>query len=216
MTASPFGQPEPFDPGAVPTRAVRPQPQSRRMLAPILAGVLVAAVAFAGGFVVANATSTKAAIGPNGGPNGEGNGLGFGPNASGRPRNGGAFGGGASGTVGSVSANQMTITTQTGGQRIVLLTPTTTIEQVTSATKAASDIATGATVTVVGTSNPDGSVTATQVIIGDVSIFGRGLGGGGNGAPGASARAEQRPVGPVESQFGRIATPSRITFLPLV
>jgi Domain of unknown function (DUF5666) len=197
MTANPYGQPEPFDPGAVQTRAVRTSPQaspgSRRMLAPILAGVLVAAVAFAGGFAVANATSTKAVTGTNG--FGDANGQGFGPNASGRPRNGNGFGGGASGTVGSVSSNQMTITTQAGGQRIVLLTPTTTIEQVTAATKAVSDIAPGATVTVVGTANPDGSVTATRVIIGDVSIFGRGPGGGGvgNGGPNGSPAPSSAP-----------------------
>ena len=53
----------------------------------------------------------------------------------------------------------------------------------TAATKAVTDLTSGETVTVVGTSNPDGSVTATRVIIGDVGTFlggGRGFGGGAN------------------------------------
>jgi hypothetical protein len=160
------------------------------MALPIVAGVVLASVAFAGGFAVATATSSRstAATGGNGG--GDANGQGFGPGASGRPRNGGGgFGGGASGTVGSVSAEQMTISTQAGGSRIVLLTPTTTVTQVSSATKATSDITSGETVTVVGTTNPDGSVTATRIIIGDVGLFGRGggNGGAGNGSPSPSS-----------------------------
>ena len=88
--------------------------------------------------------------------------------------------------MGSVSSDQMTITTATGAQRIVLLTPTTTVTQVTSATKAISDIASGATVTVVGTANPDGSVTATRVVIGDIGVLG-GRGACAGRAPAASA-----------------------------
>ena len=87
-----------------------------------------------------------------------------------------------------VSADQMTISTPAGGSRIVLLTPTTTVTQVTAATKATSDITSGETVTVVGTTNPDGSVTASRIVIGDVSLFGR----GGNGAP---ANASPSPSG---------------------
>ena len=46
--------------------------------------------------------------------------------------------------------------------------------QVTSTPKAVSAIANGNQVTVIGTSNPDGSVTANQVILGNAGIFGRG------------------------------------------
>ncbi len=186
MTTPSYGQPEPFDPVAPAAQVARPPARPKRNLLPIVAGVILAAVAFAGGFAVANATATKttAGIGANGGDFGGGQGF---PNASGRPRNNGGFGGGASGTVGTVSANQMTITTAAGGSRIVLLTPTTAVTEVTSATKTTSDITSGKTVTVVGTSNPDGSVTATQVIIGDVGALGRGPGGGGaNGSPAPS------------------------------
>lgn len=192
MTTPPFGQPEPFDPARVPTPVARPRPATSRRLLPIAGAVALALIAFGGGYLVANATSTSTANGRTlTGDNGQGfGGQGFGPNASFRPRNG--FGGGASGTIGSVSADQMTITTQAGGSRIVLLTPTTTVTQVTAATKAVTDLTSGETVTVVGTANPDGSVTATRVIIGDVGTFlgGRGFGGGG---PNASAAPSSAP-----------------------
>lgn len=183
----PYGQPEPFDPTAIPAPPMRARPQSMRRYLPIAGALVLAAVAFGGGFAVANAVAPKAATAP--GPNGQGfGGQFFGPGASGRPRTGaGGFGGGATGTVGSVSADQMTITTAAGGQRIVLLTPTTAVTQVTSATKAISDISSGATVTVVGTTNPDGSVTATSIIIGNVNIF------GGGGRPDASGAPTTAP-----------------------
>jgi len=193
MSGPSFNQPEPFAAGVPPTPIVQTAARSRRRpWLPVVGAVVLALVAFAGGFAVANETSTKATTGGNAAAN-DGNGQGFGPGASGRPRGGGAggFGGGASGTVGSVAADQMTITTAGGGQRIVLLTPTTTVTQVTSATKAVADIAAGQTVTVVGTTNPDGSVTATRIIIGDVSLFG---GRGGNGGPGGSAAPGGSPA----------------------
>lgn len=185
MSGPSYNQPDPFATAVPPTPiAQSPVRSRRRPWLPVVGAIVLALVAFAGGFAVANATSTKTTTGGNGVAN-DGNGQGFGPGASGRPRGGaGGFGGGASGTVGSVAADQMTITTAAGGQRIVLLTPTTTVTQVTSATKAVADIAAGQTVTVVGTANPDGSVTATRIVIGDVSLFG---GRGGNGGPGGSA-----------------------------
>jgi hypothetical protein len=175
----PYGQPEPFDPAMVARSARRAGGRPKRPWLPIVVAVVLAVVGFGAGFAVATATSS------NGGTavlNQRA--QGFGPGASGRPRTGG-FGGGATGTVGSVSANQMTITTAAGGQRIVLLTPTTTVTEVTAATKALTNLATGQTATVVGTTNPDGSVTATRIVIGDVSLFGRGagFGAGASAAP---------------------------------
>jgi hypothetical protein len=186
MTTPSFDPPSPsFDPsgpfvaGGPPPSIVRaPVPQRRRWL-PVVGAIILAAVAFAGGFAVANATATKVTTATGNGGNAA-NGQGFGPGASGRPR-GGGFGGGATGTVGSVASDQMTITTAAGGQRIVLLTPTTTVTEVTSATKTVTDLKAGQTVTVVGTSNPDGSVTATNVVVGNVGAFG---GRGGFGGPG--------------------------------
>jgi len=178
----PYGQPEPFDPAKVVVTPVRARPSSRRFL-PLLGALVLVAVAFGGGFAVANAVAPKTTTATNG----QGFGGQFGPGASGRPRGGGnfggGFGGGATGTVGSVSSDQMTISTASGAQRIVLLTPTTTVTQITSAAKALSDIASGTTVTVIGTSNPDGSVTATSVVIGNVNLFGRGGRPDGSAAP---------------------------------
>lgn len=183
-----YGQPEPFDPKVLPPSPQRKASNSMRRFLPAAVGLMIAVVAFAGGFAVAHATTPTTAAGPgngdfgfggqDGGPNG-------GPNASGRPRNG--FGGGAAGTIGSASADQLTITTTAGGQRIVLLTPTTTVLKVTSTSQAVTDLTTGETVTIIGTSNPDGSVTATRILVGDVSLFGRGGGfGGPNGSPAPS------------------------------
>ena len=183
----PYGQPEPFDPATIEPVARRAKPQSNRRILAGIGVIALAAVAFLGGFLVANATAPEATVAADGdGPGFGGQGFGgqgFGPGASGLPR-GNGFGGGASGTIGSVSADQMTITTAAGGQRIVLLTPTTTVTEVTSTTRALSDLTGGETVTVVGTSNPDGSVTATSVIIGNAGVFGRGgFGGGPDGSP---------------------------------
>ncbi|MFI5262707.1 MAG: hypothetical protein ACHQZR_09170 [Candidatus Limnocylindrales bacterium] len=150
-----------------------------RYIRPAVALLVVAVIGFGGGFALAKATTPSATTPRGGFGNGQfGNGQ-FGPGASpgaGRNRTGG-FGGGASGTASGVSANQMTVTTAAGAQELVLLTPTTTVTEVTSATKALSDIANGTTVTVIGTSNSDGSVTATQVIIGNAGFLGRGFGG---------------------------------------
>lgn len=194
MTA-PFGQPEPFDPASVARPVAPPRPSSSRRLLPVVGAVALALVAFAGGYLVANATATTTRSTAN--VAGDNGGQAFGPGASFRTRNAGGaagFGGDASGTVGSVSADQMTITTAAGGSRIVLLTPTTTVTQVSEATKAVSDITSGETVQIIGTSNPDGSVTATQVIIGNIgSLFGgRGFGGGGpNASPAAPSTTAQ-------------------------
>jgi hypothetical protein len=177
---TPAGQPAPFDPTTLPVRSKpQPKPGLRRFIVPVVGGLVLVIAGIGIGYAAASITAPPTRTGFNGNGNGGGN---FGPRASGRP--GGAnFGGGAAGTVGSVSADQMTITTA-NGSRIVLLTPTTTVTEVSAANKAVTDISSGETVTVIGTANPDGSVTATRIVIGDISAFG-GFGRGGFG-PGAS------------------------------
>jgi len=172
------------EPEMPPVPVQRAKPGTNRYLRPAVALLVVAVVGFGGGFAVAKATTPAAAsIGGNGQfiNNGQFPG-GFPSGATGAFRRNG-LGGGAAGTVTAISADQLTLTTAAGAQRLVLLTPTTTVTEVTSATKALSDIATGTTVTIVGTSNQDGSVTATQVIIGNLSILGLGFGGDGGPVP---------------------------------
>jgi len=174
MNPSPYSQ---YEPGAQAPAGSAVAPASkgpRRLLVPAVTIAVVAVIAFGGGYAVANATATK-----SGATATIGDGQGFGPNASGRPR--GGFGGNNSGTVGSISADQMTITTAAGGSKIILLTPSTTVTKISSTPQALTDIASGTEVTVAGTTNPDGSVTATSVIIGNIGGFGGFGRGGGNG-----------------------------------
>ncbi len=160
-------------PPAPPIPLARRAAGPRRFALPIIGGLLLVIVGFGAGIAFANATSSPAqAAGDRNGFAGN-----FGPNASGRPR--GGFGGGAAGTVASVSSSQLTITTATGGSRLVLLTPSTTVSQVSATTGSISSLAAGQTVAVIGSANPDGSVTATRVIVGDLGSLG--LGGFGRG-----------------------------------
>lgn len=162
------------------TRPVAPIPMAsraagpRRLVLPIIGGLLLAVVGFGAGIAFANATSSPAQAGDRNGFAGN-----FGPNASARPR--GGFGGGAAGTIASVSSDQLTLTTATGASRLVLLTPSTTVSQVTATTGSISSLSAGQTVTIVGSANPDGSVTATRVIVGDIGSLGFGGGGFGRG-----------------------------------
>ena len=177
MNQSPYTQTEPDPQGAMTyPPATRPKPGAVRRVLPIAAAVVLAVVAFGGGFAVANATATKT-TGDGFTRNGQG------PNGSGRP----GFGGGTSGTVGSVAAGQLTISTASGGSKIVLLTPTTTVTKVSSTPDTVTDIASGNQVTVIGTTNPDGSVTANSIILGSIAGFGRGGGGGNDRSPAPSA-----------------------------
>ena len=77
----------------------------------------------------------------------------------------GGFGGGVRGTIASIGNGTMTVTTTTGS-RIVVLSSTTTYDK--SATASVSDLTVGTTIAANGTSNSDGSVTATTVQINPV------------------------------------------------
>ena len=72
------------------------------------------------------------------------------------------------GDILSVDNNTLTVKLQDGSSKIVVLSGTTTYAK--EASSAASDLKTGDTVMVTGTSNSDGSVTAQSVQINPVAI----------------------------------------------
>jgi hypothetical protein len=75
---------------------------------------------------------------------------------------GGAAGAGATtGTILSQDANSITIATQGGGSRIVLVSASTTV--MTESTSSVASLQKGQTVTVLGTANSDGSVSARSI-----------------------------------------------------
>ena len=93
----------------------------------------------------------------------------FGGTNSGQVRRGGATGaGGASnnfratmGTIVSADTNSITVKMADGSSKIVLLTGSTTVGKNTAASN--TDLTTGQTVQIFGTTNSDGSVTAQSI-----------------------------------------------------
>lgn len=84
------------------------------------------------------------------------------------------------GQVLSKDSNSVTVKLQDGSTKIVILSNSTTVAK--SSLGTADDIANGNNITVVGTSNSDGSVTAADVQVGNLGMFGP----RGNGTPSAS------------------------------
>ncbi len=78
----------------------------------------------------------------------------------------GRNGNGAAGTILSVDANSMTVKLADGGSKIVLLTGSTSINKATEGT--VTDLTVGERVSAFGTTNTDGSITATNVQINPV------------------------------------------------
>jgi hypothetical protein len=75
---------------------------------------------------------------------------------------GGASGGGfLTGTVAAADSGSITLDTKDGSSHVVLVTPNTTVSK--SVNGSLSDVTTGATVIVSGTTNSDGSVSATVI-----------------------------------------------------
>ena len=104
---------------------------------------------------------------------------GFSGTAGARGRNGN----GASGTILSADASSITVQLADGSSKIVLVTSSTSINKATQGSM--SDLAVGTKVAAFGTTNSDGSITATNV---QVNPMMRGPGGpsGASGAMGAS------------------------------
>ena len=81
---------------------------------------------------------------------------------AGLPGQGGAAGGGLlSGTVAKEDAGSITLNTRDGSSHVVLVTPATTVQK--SVSGVLSDVAVGSTIIVTGTTNSDGSVSASSI-----------------------------------------------------
>ena len=78
----------------------------------------------------------------------------------GRGGNAGSF---VNGQVLSVDSNTITVKNMTGGSQVVVLAPSTQYRKAVDGS--ASDVTTGSMITVTGTSNSDGSLTAQNVQI---------------------------------------------------
>ncbi|MBU6323159.1 hypothetical protein KGQ55_00540 [Patescibacteria group bacterium] len=74
-----------------------------------------------------------------------------------------AGGGFVSGTVAQASATSITVNTRDGNSHVVLMSPSTTVAK--SVTGSLSDLSAGSDVIVSGTTNSDGSITATLIQI---------------------------------------------------
>jgi hypothetical protein len=76
-------------------------------------------------------------------------------------RTGGAGGGFLTGTVAAKDAGSITLNTKDGSSHVVLVTPNTTVSKSVNGTL--TDVATGSTIIVSGTTNSDGSVSASLI-----------------------------------------------------
>ncbi len=125
--------------------------------------------------------------------NGAGNGA-FGGGTRTNGANGGA-GGFTTGTIVSGDSSSITVKLSDGGTKLVLFAPSTVIA--VSKTGSASDLTVGQDVTVTGSTNSDGSVTATRIQVGALT---RPAGGpnetAGNGAatPGSGNTSSGTPT----------------------
>jgi len=128
----------------------------------LIVGVVVALViGFLGGIGYGKSTvpagSSSRNFGQNGAPTGA---VGAGARGGARAGNMGGFNGGE---VLSKDDKSITLKMRDGGSRLVFYSPSTLVTK--SATGAISDIATGAQVSIIGKSNPDGSMTAESIQI---------------------------------------------------
>jgi len=130
----------------------------------VIGGVIILIIVAGGSFYAGQATAKSAT--PAQGQFGAGftAGAGGATGFAGRTGARGAGGGFTAGQIVSVSASSISIQQQNGSSsEIVLLSPSTQILKQTSGT--AADLTAGTEVTVTGTSNSDGSLTATSIQI---------------------------------------------------
>jgi len=136
--------------------------ENKKIIMGVVGVLIVVIISFYGGMVYARKNITAA----NASRQGNFNQNGFtGPNGSrmmGQNTRGGNNGGGfISGDVISMDATSMTIKLRDGGSKIVLFSPASKVEKTVDGV--ISDVAVGKSVMVTGTTNPDGSVSATSI-----------------------------------------------------
>lgn len=121
--------------------------------------------------------------------------AGNGSNRSGFPSDGSGFAGGRGGNVVSgtiIAVDETGITVQTeGGSKIVLVAPSTAIVKTEEATQ--QDLVMGEQVMVTGTSNEDGSVTASRIQLGS-ALLGGGQSSSGSGQAPDNGSSSSLPV----------------------
>lgn len=144
----------------------------RRWITPVLVLVAALAIGIFGGVMIGHSTATAAT---SGAPTG---------NFTGGP--GGAGGAGSGFTAGTiVSVDGSTITLKTTDGSTVKVTTKSDTSVTTTSTSKVTDLAAGDTISVVGTTGSDGSVTATRVTEGETA-----LGGGAGGRTGTAPAAQ--------------------------
>ncbi|MGH7175730.1 MAG: hypothetical protein ACREGR_05240 [Minisyncoccia bacterium] len=72
-----------------------------------------------------------------------------------------AFGSALSGTVAAKDSGSITLNTRDGSSHVILVTPDTTVSKIV--TGSLSDVTMGASIVVTGTTNSDGSVSASSI-----------------------------------------------------
>ena len=136
--------------------------QNKKIIVSIGVCVLIALISFWGGVSYGKSKSSVNSFTKGQGSFNQ-NGTNFqGGRMMGQNTKGGGNGGGfTSGEVISMDATSMTIKLRDGGSKIVLFSPTSKVEKTVDGT--ITDVAVGKSVMVTGTTNPDGSVSATSI-----------------------------------------------------
>jgi len=127
----------------------------------VIVAVLFGAGGFFGGMQYANSQRPNGAARFAGAAGAAGGQFQRGGQAGGQARGGAAFGGGASGQVISKDDKSLTLSIMGGGSKVVYYSASTTVSKM--ANGSIDDVAQGANVMVVGSSNSDGSVTASMI-----------------------------------------------------
>jgi len=131
---------------------------TKQIVTLVVVALVFAGGGFFGGMKYQQSKAPAAGAGRTGQFGGGGGAGGFGGRRGGA--NGGSF---VSGQVLSQSSNSITVKNMAGGSQIVILAPSTQYRKAVDG--AASDVTVGGMITVTGTTNSDGSLTAQSVQI---------------------------------------------------